>query len=154
MSSTLDPEATARDFHFEEYRRLIQEIQNRLEALSEFEKYAIVGMAALYSWFLSKLAMPPEPLLRYALWLPVVISALGLLRSYTMRRRIYAISRYVVEIEKVYALKSIRPAAALCGWETIMQPGREGWRFFLPTSDPSITWAVLLPLTATIALWS
>jgi hypothetical protein len=153
MTSDLDPEATARDFHFEEYRRLIQEIQNRLAALGEFEKYAIVGMAAVYSWVLSRLAAPTAPLLPYVLWLPVAISALGLLRSYSTRHRIYAISEYVTEIETYYSLGSIRKMDALRGWETVMQPGRKGWRFYLPTSDPSLTWMVLLPLTFTIALW-
>jgi len=153
MSEAPAPEAVAQQFHFEEYRRLIQEIQTRLQTLSEFEKYSIFGMAAFYSWYFSQSHSSPSHsvFLPYVLWLPVVLSALGLFRCYTTRRRIYAISKYVVEIEKVYALRSVYPAVQLCGWETLMQPNRDGWRFYVPTSDPTVTWLVLLPVTALIA---
>ena len=143
------------EFHLEEYKRLVSEIQSKVIGLRDFERFAVLGIAALYAWFFSQstVTFDREPFVSDVRWIPVAISLLGFFRSYTGRRSIFQISQYLTKIEEVYALPRVHPTTALRGWESGLQSERTGFRMWLPQGGPLVTWLFIVPTTILIAVF-
>jgi hypothetical protein len=144
----------AKDFHLEEYKRLVGEIQSLRDSQNDFEKYALLAIAAFYAWFLSQpvQVLGHIPLPAYVGWIPAVISLIALSRALIARHGILRISRYLLRIEKTYSSASYDPTTQIPGWETTMWAARRGWRIWVPSAGPAVTWALVAPATVAIAL--
>ena len=154
-NSEMNHAKAAHEFHLEEYKRLVEEIQTIRQSASEFERYAIFAMAAFYAWYfsLSSPAVGHFPLLHYAPWIPVMLSILGVARAYLARRSILSISQYVSKIEDMYSLAALDSSTTLQGWEHLAQTRRTGWRGLIPNGGgPAVSWALILAVTVAIAL--
>jgi hypothetical protein len=136
---------SGREFHLREYDSLRQEIAGHIEHTRKLEIYAVGALAAFYSWFL---AAPKRPAV--ILMIPIVLSVLAALRSYSTLSRIYEIAAYQQRIENAFALKR----RGVMGWETYQfKPIAASWTK-IPSplrSTAAIFWFVLI--ASSIAAW-
>jgi FtsH-binding integral membrane protein len=137
--------ADQRDFHVEEFRQIKAEISTLLERVASLFKYGLIGSAAIYAWFLTRLAEPtfqkmPELFLYASLIPPMMVFFFGVLAMVTYKQ-VDEMGGYLQKVEQALGNVAL-------GWETYMRR-REG--VLLPTL--LIFYVVLLAAEIGIAFW-
>lgn len=138
-------------FYIEEYKSLRQEIDTKLKDRLEFNRWGLIGLAALYSYILSN---PGKPIL---FWVPVGLSLAMLAHLNEEHTMIYRAATYINTQTERWAAGGETPQ----GWETYLHPLRSPapwWKFWRrwPGSlwdwSPVPLWLVVFGLTLVIAI--
>ena len=107
-------------FYIEEYKSLREEIISKLKERLEFNRWGVIGLAALYSYILSH----PKPIL---FWVPVGFSIAMIFYYVGSTKSLFGIANYIREgLEPWLGRPAGVPTPG--GWETRLgQPGRKLW---------------------------
>jgi len=140
------------DFYLEEYKALREEITTKLKDRLEFNRWGIIGIAALYSYILSN---PGKPIL---FWVPVGLSVAMIAHFNEEHRVVAEAAEYIREEIELWAAGGKTPG----GWETYREPREshsDSWLVFwrrwplrLWDWSPVPFWIVVFALTLVIAI--
>jgi hypothetical protein len=137
-------------FYSEEYKSLRQEIDTKLKDRLEFNRWGLIGLAALYSYILSN---PGKPAL---FWVPVCLSVAMLAHLNEEHRMVDLTANYIKTQFEPWAAGSGKAPA---GWETYLKSQKTPrWWFFwrrwpwrLWDWAPVPLWVVVFVLTLFVA---
>jgi hypothetical protein len=107
-------------FFIEEYKSLRQELTTKLKDRLEFNRWGLIGLAALYSYIFSN---PGKPIL---FWVPVLLSVAVIAHLNEEHRMVDKTAAYIREKVEPWGL----------GGATL--PG--GWEIFLKSGLPTLSW--------------
>jgi hypothetical protein len=143
------PLTTAQEaFHTEEYKSLREEMTAKLKDRLEFNRWGLIGLAALYSYILSN----PKPAL-FAV--PIILSIILIWHLRTEHRDVARIADYIRgDLERCLAApRTAGPpvSGGPGGWETRLgTPGGASlWRW-----SPLPLWYFMLIVTCCIAIFA
>jgi hypothetical protein len=130
------------EFLQEEYKLLRHELEGHVEETLRLERYAVIGVAAVFAWLLAELEQEITP---WAWYVPVILPLIGGVRSLLLYRHVGLIARYLSRLEvEIYADRNRgRDEERILGWERFLTPRRRKYRGALAT----IIWIALIGLT-------
>jgi hypothetical protein len=141
-------------FHLKEYETLREEITAKLKDRQDFNRWGLIGLAALYSYLFS------NPGNRFLFWVPVAFSAAVISYLLEEHRMVAKAGNYLANIELWAAGKSDAPS----GWQKYLadtghmdSPWWEPWQrwpSYLWAWSPVPLWVVVFVVTLAFALWS
>lgn len=155
MSATPDASSSSKreEFYRDEYKALRDEITTKLRDRLEFNRWGLIGLAALYSYIFSN---PGKPVL---FWVPVALSVAMITHLNGEHRIIFIAASYIREHVERWAT---RGGPAPMGWETYLFDYEKGqpsvWRFWRrwPRAiwgwTPVPLWIAVFALTLIIAV--
>jgi hypothetical protein len=151
--STTEGDSTSRSetFYGNEYKALRDEITTKLRDRLEFNRWGLIGLAALYSYIFSN---PGKPIL---FWVPVALSVAMIAHLNGEHRIIFKAASYIRDKVEPWANGV---ADAPTGWETYLRSQKDPplWQFWRrwPTEiwgwTPVPLWIVVFGLTLVIAI--
>ena len=132
------------NFALEEYKTLHTELNQHVQETLALERYAIAGIAAVFSWLASR-KTGATPLPEWVWFVPILLPLAGGLRCLALYKYIGLIAEYLGRLEK--ELGPTRPADM--GWEKFLEPRRRPIRGAIAW----LIWLILLTATETFAIW-
>jgi hypothetical protein len=140
-------------FYVEEYKSLRQEMTTKLKDRLEFNRWGLIGLAALYSYIFSN----PGTLIMF--WVPVGLSLVMIIHLNEEHRMVYKAADYIKTETERWADGGAQPQ----GWENFLRPPRapptprwwtfwKRWPWHLWDWSPVPLWIALFGLTLFIAL--
>lgn len=133
-------------FHIEEYKSLREELTTKLKDRLEFNRWGMIGLAALYSYILND----PKPTLFVV---PIILSIIVIWHMNEEHKNVARIANYIrSDLERWLA--SPRTAGPPVsggpgGWETHLgEPGGKSLRWWSPLP----LWYAMLLLTVIVAI--
>src|ERR1700730_7209427 len=129
-------------FYIEEYKSLRQEIGAKLQGRLDFNRWGLIGLAALYSYILSN---PGKPVL---FWVPVCLSLAMLAHLIEEHRMIAKAGAYIKDQAETWARGDIETPQ---GWETYLCK-KTPFQWPVWSWSPVPLWVAVLGLTLGIAI--
>ena len=120
------------EFVREEYGKLRGELESHVEETLRLERYAVVGIAAVFAWLLKEIEHPGSMTI-WAWYVPVMLPLVGGLRSFLLYQHIGLIAEYLSKLETaLYAdTNGNRNGEEKFGWEFFLGLRRNKYRGLL-----------------------
>lgn len=142
-----------REFHLEEFKQIRSELETAITFTESLLKYAVVIIAAAYSWMVNEILDSISPdelclasslevlLILFPLWLPVVSVSVLAFFAKAYSSRIKQLGEYLLNLEDTLGSKKL-------GWEKFLENAERGdiAKFH------KLAWKILLIVTVIVAL--
>ena len=109
------------EFLLEQYKSLRSEINNNIAEIRSLQRFAVVGVAAVWAWIAVNAAAAP----RWAAFTPLVFVVLGVVYSRQVLREMGEQGTFIATV--------IEPS--FCGDQSAAQTGWENWIRRVPPGD-------------------
>jgi hypothetical protein len=123
-----------REFHFEEYKHLKQQISSLLDRVTTIIQFILGAAAAVYAWVITNGVNAAA-----GMWIPVVLFLFAMMMVIQIVYRIHAIRDFLKILEEYLHNSSppltVRSGAPVSGWEEFraLDPSSARWEWIAVT---------------------
>jgi hypothetical protein len=130
------------DLRKEDYLTLRKEIETQMTELGQLERNCVLAAAAVYAWLVKDGAN--SAIAQFGWYIPVLFPLFGGLRSLSLGLHVFALGRYLFEIESAHLTEQQLPR----GWEHF----RKNDRPWIRTVITVTFWVAFLIVTAVVGV--
>ena len=132
------------DLRKEEYLTLRKEIETQMSELALLERNCVLVAAVVYAWLVKDGAS--TSIAKAGWFIPILFALFGALRSLSVGRHLFALGRYIHEIESTHLTDPALPK----GWEHFLAAPEQ--RRKVRTAITITFWVVFLVVTIVAAV--